>query len=89
MYNCCSKESSFDKIVSCTEPCIDGSVEILEPNGLVSSGRLGIVSVCVNGTRTGLCDYSWDSLDSKVVCRQLGFSEYGLVHISVVLFIGV
>ena len=87
MFNCSSRDSSFEKIVLCTEPCVDGSVEILDPNGLVSSGGFGTVSVCVNGTRVVLCDYSWDSLDAKVVCQQLGFSEYGLVHISVVLFV--
>ena len=73
------------KVVSHTEPCIDDALELLEPNGLVSSRGYGVVSVCVNQTRNVLCDYSWDSLDAKVVCQQLGFSEYGLLQGSIVL----
>ena len=78
----------FRKLVSHTEPCIDGDVEILEPNGLVSSGGFGVVSVCVNETRTVLCDSTWDRLDARVVCQQLGFSEYGmLLRPAMLLFI--
>ena len=85
------------EILSCSEPCDDGSVEILDSNGFAevldssgsgSGGRYGVVSVCVNGTRTALCDYTWDSLDAKVVCQQLGFSEYGLLHVPTVSCFG-
>ena len=79
------KNHYLRKIVPHTEPCIDDTVELLEPNGLVSNGGYGVVSVCVNQTRTVLCDNSWDSLDAKVVCQQLGFSEYGLLHRPIVL----
>ena len=77
------------KVVYHTEPCINGMVELLESNGLVSSGGYGVVSVCVNQTRTVLCDNSWDSLDAKVVCQQLGFSEYGPLQRSIVLLLSV
>ena len=35
------------------------------------------MEVCVEGRYGTICDDSWDSADSSVVCRQLGFSLYG------------
>ena len=38
----------------------------------------GIVEVCVNQSYTTiLMDSNWDDDDAFVICRQLGFSEYG------------
>ena len=38
----------------------------------------GIVEVCVNQSYTTiLMDNNWNDEDAFVICRQLGFSEYG------------
>ena len=38
----------------------------------------GRVELCMNGSFYGICRDSWDFIHATVVCRQLGFSEYGM-----------
>ena len=53
--------------------CGDGNVKIAGSSTL----GLGRVEICVNGTWGTICTDYWDNSDASVVCKQLGYSEYG------------
>ena len=39
----------------------------------------GVVQVCIGGVWASVCrDSFWDNNDASVVCKQLGFSPYGI-----------
>ena len=39
----------------------------------------GRVELCMNGSFYSICRDSWDLNHATVVCKQLGFSEYGML----------
>ena len=59
------------------EACIDGTVR-LRGSSVEYAGR---VEICVETIWTSICNQRWDFNDAKVVCRELGYSSYGITKI--------
>ena len=38
----------------------------------------GRIEICVNATWGTICSDFWENMDASVICKQLGYSEYGL-----------
>ncbi len=53
--------------------CIHGDVRL----GTINNPLHGRVEVCYDGVWGTVCRRGWDSADSRVVCRQLGFTGSG------------
>ena len=63
--------------------CAPGEIR-LAGSSIPDRGR---VDVCVNGTWGTICDDFWDNRDASVVCRQLGYSPFGMSsHVTLVSY---
>ena len=56
--------------------CQDGTIRL--QGGTQTQGR---IEVCVNGTWGTICSDFWDNADASVVCKQLGYSQYGMSYV--------
>ena len=53
--------------------CREGDIRITWGNVTNEGG----VEICMNEVWSRVCSNNWDQQDTSVVCRQLGYSEYG------------
>ncbi|ORU95125.1 MAG: hypothetical protein A6F71_10755 [Cycloclasticus sp. symbiont of Poecilosclerida sp. M] len=56
--------------------CSNGDLRLQDGTNLLE----GRVEICMDGVWGSICDNLWDEFDAAVVCRQLGFSDQGMVH---------
>ena len=47
------------------------------------------MEICLNNTWGLLCGEGWKNSEASVVCQQLGFSQYGKLHLATLCSIGI
>ena len=76
----------LDIVVSSRENCTDGEVRLSAMNYNITETGAGLLEVCHSNMWGTVCDFHWDSSDSKVACRQMGYYD-GCEQIGLVLII--
>ena len=61
------------------DSCSEGEVQLVGP----SSAFAGRVELCIGFMWTTVCDDFWDNRDASVLCRQLGYSPYGMLLVNI------
>ncbi len=62
----------------CRCPCVEGEIRLAG----TGSPLFGRVEVCVGGIWGTVTDDLWSSVDTNVVCRQLGYWDNGMyIHV--------
>ena len=59
-----------------TVKCEDGDVQLYG----TTYTRVGILTVCVNGTWSKVCGTTDDNIMASIVCAQLGYSPHGNIY---------
>jgi deleted-in-malignant-brain-tumors protein 1 len=70
--------TNYYKKYKITAICCNGAVRLASSTQSVDS-VFGRVDVCVNGTWGTICSDFWENIDASIVCKQLGYTEYGLL----------
>ena len=75
--NCSNLSLLLDFLLQLERTCSDGDIRLSLLNG--SSSKEGRVELCVEGVWSAICATSWETIDTAVVCRQLGYSPWGKI----------
>lgn len=59
--------------------CTDGEIRLIG----ISNPLQGRVEVCSDGVWGRVCNRDWDNEDAAVACRQLGYSNSGMIELPV------
>ena len=57
--------------------CSDGDIRLMDGSSILE----GRIEVCYDGVWGTVCSDFWEVTDAAVVCRELGFSSSGLLHV--------
>ncbi len=81
MITCDVMKSSFRFSIHAPDPCISGTVRLVETTitavGVQDVTTQGKVEICTDGVWSIGCGGSWDEAEAIVTCRQLGLPSLG------------